>query len=618
MASRIEQLVGRINALLDSSRFAEAEPLLRRALATEPTDGNLLMLMVQTCVHLGSTDRTLYYARALAAAHPDHAGAIHTAAKAMRMLRSVQPAIDLCREFLARSPDGPEHHYVRNTLMLALHDQRDFEGMLQVADGAPGGPDAHPRLNYSRAVALLQVTRADEGYALLSDHCRALEQAQAGSPGDSAAIRTLSDLCYATTLSAALSAAEIMNVHQWYGQRAREAQATLKPLPPLAPLPPPPRHLPAASPASPARPLRIGFISADFREHSVAYFIEPLLEHLPRDRFALRFFHTGARDEGTMRLFTASGGDPAAWFAMAGIDSYTLAATIAAQQLDVLIDLSGHSGGTSLDALLHNVAPRTATYCGYPHTTGHPGVHYRIVDALTDPPGSEWQATEQLIRLAPCFLCYKPPASLLAAQPRTQRDPSAPFTFGSFNSIIKFNPACAELWCQVLAAVPGSHLLLKATGLRSPITRARITGAFTDRGIDSARIEFADFIADRTAASALYNRIDLALDTYPYHGTTTTCEALCMGVPVISRIGDRHASRVGLSLLSAVGLSALAATDDATFVRTASTLAHNPAQLSTLRAGLRDRVLASPLCDGPAFARAFASAIESMTAAAHG
>jgi predicted O-linked N-acetylglucosamine transferase (SPINDLY family) len=243
---------------------------------------------------------------------------------------------------------------------------------------------------------------------------------------------------------------------------------------------------------------------------------------------------------------------------------------------------------------------------GYPNTTGVPAVDWRVVDSITDPPGSEHLCTERLLRLDPCFLCYSPPQE--APEPALP-EADAPITFGSFNNAAKIGPTSIELWARVLKAVPGSRLLLKSQTLSDAAGRARIEKRFAQAGIEASRLELVAYSKTRQEHLELYKRVHVALDTTPYNGTTTTCEALWMGVPVLTTLGDRHAARVSASLLHAAGHPELVAKDADAFVQLAASLAQDRARLATLRTNLRGELRASPLCDAPAYAARFHAAI---------
>jgi predicted O-linked N-acetylglucosamine transferase (SPINDLY family) len=227
------------------------------------------------------------------------------------------------------------------------------------------------------------------------------------------------------------------------------------------------------------------------------------------------------------------------------------------------------------------------SYLGYPNTTGLRAIDFRVVDSETDPAGAEALATERLVRLDPCFLCYRPPGDA----PAPVRDRAAdrwPVTFGSFNSIKKLTPTTAGLWASVLKATPGSGLLIKSPGLSSVRAKKHVEGLLAAAGIEAGRVEMLDRVESRVGHLALYGRVDVALDTYPYHGTTTTCEALWMGVPVVTLAGKEHRSRVGASLLGAIGRAEWVARSADEFAAIAARLAGDAARLSEERPALRE------------------------------
>jgi predicted O-linked N-acetylglucosamine transferase (SPINDLY family) len=358
----------------------------------------------------------------------------------------------------------------------------------------------------------------------------------------------------------------------------------------------------------PQRRLRIGYLSPDIRQHSVAFFLEPLLDNRDRDRFEV--YGYGAvqmPDEVTMRLR----GKFDQYHSVLDMTMPQMAQAIKADRIDILIDLAGHAGSRHAPVLGYKPAPVLATYLGYPDTTGIEAVDYRISDWISDPPGAEATHTEQLVRLPHGFLCFSPPEDLppIGPPPAIAR---GYVTFGSFNREFKVSRKVLDLWCQILLAVPGSRMVMKCAAGDDLATCEYQLGEFERRGVDRSRVQLVGFIASQKDHLAMYGDIDIALDTYPYHGTTTTLDSLLMGVPVITLSGYNHASRVGASLLSQVGLQEFIAYSEDEYVAKAVALAGNPAQLAALHGSLRERLLASPLCDGPGFVRKYEFALCGM------
>lgn len=360
-------------------------------------------------------------------------------------------------------------------------------------------------------------------------------------------------------------------------------------------------------------PLRLALVSQDFREHPVGWFIEALVRALDRSRVHVTCLHAAPlRDSATERLALACD----AFDDVSALDDAALCAMARGRHFDVAVDLAGHSAGSRLSAFARGLAPVQATYLGHPVTTGMSAIHARLVDSTTDPIGSDHLCVERLVRLDPVFIAFAPPrdAPEIAAR---DRGANSPITFGSFNAVTKVSDACVALWSRVLSAVAGSRLLLKGATLAEPALRELTRKRFAACGVDASRVEV--LAPTRTTREHLgaYSRIDIALDTLPYNGTTTTCEALWMGVPVVTRAGDRHASRVGASLLNGVGQGALVATSDDDFVRIATTLAADvsrPSTGSTRAQDLRDSMARSALCDVKGLAERFTAALEAMCA----
>jgi protein O-GlcNAc transferase len=362
------------------------------------------------------------------------------------------------------------------------------------------------------------------------------------------------------------------------------------------------------NPRDPEKKLRVGIVSPDLWEHSVGYFVRGLLESRDRSRVEYFIYATAARNDAAAQRIAAAAD---ATRDMSRANDQQLLQQIRSDGLDILLELSGQTQGNKLSALRLRGAPVQATYIGYPNTTGVPTIDYRIVDGLTDPPGAERLATEKLVRLDPCFLCYTPPqqAPELSPPPCTAQDF---VTFGSFNALKKISPTTVALWAGVLHAVPRSRLVIKAGGLESARAKDHLCSMLKREGIPEVRFDLLGKMDSKSDHLGAYSHVDVGLDSFPYHGTTTTCEAMWMGVPVVSRVGNVHAARVGLSLLSAVGLRELAVESDEAFVSAAKRLADDPARLRELRGNMRLRMSASPLCDGTRFARRFEAALREM------
>jgi len=359
----------------------------------------------------------------------------------------------------------------------------------------------------------------------------------------------------------------------------------------------------------PERRLRVGYVSPDFRQHSVNYFFEPLLNaHDPKAVEVFCYADVTHGDAVTARLKARADH----WRDIRGRSVSDVHDLVRADRIDVLVDLAGHTKGNRLPVFVHRAAPVQVTALGYPATTGIEAMDYRLCDEITDPsPAADAFATETLIRLPTGMHCYGPPADAPASSPLPALA-AGHVTFGSFNKLAKVSTATVSLWAKAMKAVPGSRLILKSKALAEAETRAHVTGLFKAQGITANRLDLMGWIAGDRDHLALYGKIDVALDTFPYNGTTTTCEALWMGVPVLSLAGKGHASRVGASLLSQVGLKDWIADTSEDFTARAVRLTKDVNALATLRENLRATMAASPLCDAKAHARSVESAYRDM------
>jgi len=349
----------------------------------------------------------------------------------------------------------------------------------------------------------------------------------------------------------------------------------------------------------PDRQLRIGYISPDMCTHSVAFFFEPLLAEHDRTRIETYCYADVAEaDDTTQRLMSYA----RHWRVIHAMSDQQVIEKIQSDRIDILVDLSGHTARSRILALTAKPAPIQVNYLGYPNTTGVPAIDYRFTDAWADPPGlTERHHTETLVRLPHGFLCYRPPADAPAVSlPPVQR--AGHITFGSFNNLAKVTRQVVALWAAMLEAVPDSRLILKCSLFDEPPVRERYAELFATHGIAAHRLDLVPRIDTTAGHLAFYDQIDIALDTFPYNGTTTTCEALWMGVPVITLTGHRHVGRVGTSLLSQVGLGELIADTPEKYRQIGISLAGDIEKLAALRTSLRQQMGKSSLCDAKNFA----------------
>jgi protein O-GlcNAc transferase len=350
---------------------------------------------------------------------------------------------------------------------------------------------------------------------------------------------------------------------------------------------------------NPDRRLRIGYVSPDFHQHSVAFFVEPLWANHDAGQIELFAYNDAAKSDAvTQRLEKLAHH----WRNTRQRGHAELAQQIRDDRIDILIDLAGHTASNRLMVFARKPAPIQITYCGYPDTTGMTAMDYRLTDFQADPRGmTEALHSEKLLRLPRTFLCYRPLAG--APAPGVNRRSGGGIVFGSFNNLAKISLPAIASWSEILQKSPESRLLIKNHALADPAAREILLRRFGDRGIGPERLELVAAPDSHNEHLAFYDRVDIALDTFPYNGTATTCEALWMGVPVLSIAGPTHESRVGASILHNLALDAWIARDSAEYVRLATEFAADRASLARLHADLRPRLSGSPLMNESQFAR---------------
>ncbi|HET6572525.1 MAG TPA: tetratricopeptide repeat protein [Fimbriiglobus sp.] len=363
------------------------------------------------------------------------------------------------------------------------------------------------------------------------------------------------------------------------------------------PTPGPP---PVPEPHDPDRRMRIGYLSADFRGHTVAGFIETLLRHHDRERVEVIAYASIMRPDDTTEKLKALADH---WRPVGGLTDAQAFDLIRGDNLDVLIDLGGHTAGNRLLLLAARPAPVQATLFGYPNTTGLKAVDYRITDPVSDPPGrTEHLYAESLLWLPETAWVYAPPTDAPPVTPLPQRE----FTFGCLNNSAKISDACLEAWAAVLQAVPDSRLVLLAGQSRGGAER--LLDRFAERGVSRERVELV-FRLPRQEYFATYSQFDLSLDPFPYNGGVSTGDSLWMGVPVLTVAGPSYVSRQGIMAMTTVGLPEFVAQSSEELVRLAKEWTNRREELTEIRAGLRDRLAKSPLADAPRYVRSLEEAL---------
>lgn len=555
---------------IDMRRYEDACESLRRAIALDPHSAEAHNNLGNALRELGQHDESLLSFERAILLRPHFAQALNNAGVA---LSERGRHVDAAQYFRRAVDSDPEFVEAILNFGACLRQCEELTEAIDCFERAIALEPENKKAHAYRGLALLEVARIDDGLTALR---RALEI-------DPDYMRARNNYLFGLNYQPGLSGAALLEEHKEFGRRYAHLGARI-----------------FANARDPDRRLRIAYISPDFKRHSCSFFTEPLLAaHDPAAVEIFCYSDVQSPDATTVRLRR----HVPHWRDTSKLLTAQFIETVLADQIDIAIDLTGHTGNNRLDAFATHLAPVQMSWLGYPGTTGLNAIDYRITEAIADPVGAaDRHHTETLVRLPRTFLCYRPPdeASEIVAPPCLA---GAPFTFGSFNNLPKINTAVVDAWAEILRHAPGTRLLLKSRALNCREPAERIMRGFAERGVDPERVELIGWQADPGHHLRLYSRIDLALDPFPYNGTTTTCEAMWMGVPVLTLLGDRHAARVGASLLTQVGLQRFIARTRDEYVARAVALAMAPGELGEIRRGLRARMSGSPLCDAPAFAR---------------
>lgn len=586
-----------------AGRLDEARAIYDALLAADPDDVNALVLSGQ--IDLVRRDFPAALAKFVRARtrEPAFADAWMNEGNALRALG--RPA-DALAAFESAVRLAPDHALIACNLGLAKLDLGDAAGAVaELGRAARLMPGEH-QIQTNLAVALKGANRPHAALALFE---------AIGSPGNAAAVRQ--DLLdhdgarvgYAIAISAEPGRADIESNRLFaanYDPAATPAQ--IKALyaawgaRQARPAPPHPNG------KAPDRRLRVGFVSADFRRHSVRHFLWPLIANFPREEaelFAYANF-AGEGDEWTQRYRARFD----VWRSCAHADDDALAAAIRDDAIDVLVDLAGHTQGNRLGVFARKAAPVQATWLGYGGTTGLAAIDWYVGDPRLAPAGAEDAFVEGVWRLPRTAFVYAPQDSMPEVAPSPMRGNGYP-TFGSFSRTVRYNERTFRLWARLLDAIPNARLLLNALVFGEEATAALFRRRFAEWGGDASRLELIATSPQSVTWDA-YARLDVALDAFPHNCGATTFEALWMGVPTVSKRDRAPLGRFGDSILGACGLGDWAVDDEDAYIARARAAVADPAALAELRAGLRGRIKSSALGDEDAFARDFAAALRGM------
>ncbi|MFQ5488745.1 MAG: tetratricopeptide repeat protein, partial [Gammaproteobacteria bacterium] len=553
--SRRAALLAAAAQALRADRLEEVEGLCREVLAHQPAQPDAILYLARVLHERGDSPAALQAVERALAAAPDHAALHNSRGMLLHALQRPEEARAAFLEALRCQPDYLDACF--NLVAVGCLDESEscFLRAMALHPGQWRGYGGYGDMllrhqQYSRAVKWLrEALRLQPGEARLWERLglalRNLGQFTEAETAYRRALQLRPD--FATAHSALLSMlgyhvlaspAQLLAEHQaWdrlHGGGARRLGTFAH------------RPRPGAR-----RRLRIGYVSPDFDRHAVSYFIEPLLEYHDRSQvevFCYAEVHNP--DEVTARLQARAD----VWRSTVGRDDEAVARMIHADGIDVLVDLAGHSHAerSRIRVFTYKPAPVQATYLGYFSTTGLQAMDYWISDAVTHPAATPEEAVERIYRLPRCCVSYRPPED---APPVAERAPGRDeITFGCFNDLTKIGDLAIECWSRILQALPTARLVLKAGQLADPSAREAILARFSAHGVAASRLTLLSHTPSQREHLGLYQDIDIALDTAPRTGVTTTADALWMGVPVITLAGERFIERLGASLLSSIGL----------------------------------------------------------------
>ncbi len=566
-----------IDAMIDRGDHGQARARLGRLAAGPSPHPDAVAAMAYVLERLGELERAEHYARRTLELLPRDPRAAHNLGNLLLAMDRAAEAEPMLRGALELDPSAPQTWLALGNAVRATTGGHAAAAVFREGMSLCG---ELPALRNNLALALHSIGRVDEALPILRDVVAIQPDRLVFADA----------LCAMLNYAPGVGQREQFEAHARYGRLLRALAGPTVACP--------------ATPNSQGSRLRLGLLSPDLRDHAIAYLIRGLLGHADRGRVEIACYNVATREDPTSASLRSL---VARWRHVPRLSPRALADLIRKDHVEVLIDLAGHTNSHRLLALAHRPAPLQATYMGYPNTTGIDCVDLRISDVAADPPDTGALNTERLAHLDRCFLNYTPPDD---APPVAWPPVAAGVTFACLGSLLKYNRELLTAWARVLDGAPGSRLLLKHHGLAEPRARQDVLDRLEELGVDPSRI-----LAEPPGASARdmlteYARADISLDTFPYTGTTTICESLLMGVPVVSMRTDTPAGRVSTSLLGAVGLGEFVASDPAGYVRLATDLARDAPRRASLRGNLRPRLLASAVCDGARFASEFVTLVE--------
>jgi len=649
---QIETLILQATQFLEQGRFAEAASATHLLLTRDPGNREGLLLLGNAYHALGEAEAALYFFSRGCELHPDIPLFQNNRGLVLRESGRLSEALDAFATAIALNPDyylpwynmglvkqdqqsateaiycykkalqlNPRHLASYTNLGLLQAEQVDFAAAVETYEkGLKAYPDDMKLLSsissaltelglYGKALAYCNraLVLAPNQVELLTIKGiasykigKAVEAVQCFKKAMTLAVDTVSgrrlydNILLAMHYSNHYSSAEIAEEHRQWARLFVGSHS-------CAPIP--------AKRDDPQRPLNIGYVSPDFCAHPVAFFIEPILASHDQDSHKIFCYANVSRpDSITAQLQLL----PVVWRDISTLTDAESAELIRNDGIDILVDLAGHTCQNRLPLFTLKPAPLQVTWLGYPDTTGVASIDYRFSDAIADPVGmTERHHSEELVRLPGTFLCFRPPANAPAIAEREHLT-ARPLTFSSFNNLAKVAPEMMAVWAKILLQVAEATLLIKAFGLEDESIQKEIRSVFRSFGIPDERVVLSGRTPNVLSHLTMLSQTDIALDTFPYNGTTTTCEALWMGVPVITLSGSTHVSRVGASILRNVGLTELVAQTENEYLEIAIQLAKDRERLARYRRNLRNMMLNSTLLDAATFTRNLEQAYRTM------
>ncbi len=594
-----------------TSNNAKAAELIKKAIQSNPKNPDYHYNLGIVLSSLGQWTEAIQAYRQTLSLKPDYFEALNNLGNILRKHGNTESAIEIYNKALKLQPDCAE---IWNNLGNILNEQNQAENAIENYNKAiqlkPDYAEAWNNLgsalfeqnrykdaiqHYRRALEL----KPDYAEAwdnlggimeAIGDFKTAIESCRQSLKYKPDYLKAFSNLLYLLSYNVLCSPEQILNEHRnWDSMHGDKHQTDI---------------FSHTKPTNTNERLRIGYVSSDFRKHALSFFFEPILKNHDRTQVEVYCYSNVHKpDEVTERLKTMTD----EWCSTLEMSDKEVAQKINNDNIDILIDLSGHTAKNRLTIFTYRPAPIQVTYLGYCSTTGLKTMDYWITDTIMHPEDTVELAVEEIVRLERCWTCYQPPAN--APEIVSEAQPDNIITFGSFNNLSKLSSEVVKCWSQLLKEVTNSRLVLKARQLSDPFMQERVLNQFALHGISSNQLIL---LPNTPSYMADYNKIDIALDTFPRTGGVTTADALWMGVPVITMSGQRYIERQGASILNQIGLEELITSTPEEYISRAVTLAKDQTRRDELKMSLRKLMTNSSLCDGRDLAQALEKAYRKM------